>query len=105
MAYNKDISYDDFLNQKPSLQELMQHIDTTNEWLVFGLILGSMLGLIKEDIDQLSMGKTVTLLELWLNTPTASRRKLLEELRKDPDKQDVADDYDQYLTNVFLADC
>ncbi|XP_019855923.1 PREDICTED: uncharacterized protein LOC105313872 [Amphimedon queenslandica] len=104
MACNRDISYDDFLNQKPPKEELIQHIDTKNQWFMFGLILGSMLGLIKEDIDQLPMGKALALLELWLNTPTASRRQLLEELRKDPDKQDVADDYDQYLTNIF-ADC
>ncbi|XP_019855924.1 PREDICTED: interaptin-like [Amphimedon queenslandica] len=101
MSCNRDISYDDFLNQKPSLQELIQHIDTKNEWLMLGVILG----LKKEDIDQLPKGvitgKTVALLELWLHTPTASRRKLLEELRKDPDIQDVAEDYNQYLTNIF----
>lgn len=103
---NRDsvISYEAFLNQKPTLQELIQHIDTKNEWLMFGVILG----LKKEDIDQLPhgviTGKTVALLELWLNTPTASRRKLLEELRKDPDKQDVADDYIQHL-NVIFANC
>uniref|UniRef100_A0A1X7TFF6 Death domain-containing protein n=1 Tax=Amphimedon queenslandica TaxID=400682 RepID=A0A1X7TFF6_AMPQE len=102
MACNRDISFNDFLNQKPPKEELIQHIDTKNEWLVFGVILGSMLELKKEDIDELlTSGKTVALIELWLNTPTASRRQLLEELRKDPDKQDVADDYDQYLTNIF----
>uniref|UniRef100_A0A1X7TG45 Uncharacterized protein n=1 Tax=Amphimedon queenslandica TaxID=400682 RepID=A0A1X7TG45_AMPQE len=65
-----------------------------------------MLRLKKEDIDKLlTSGKTVALVELWLNTPTASRRQLLEELRKDPDKQDVADDdYNKHLSDYLHED-
>ena len=105
MSCNKDISFDEFLNQKPSIKELIQLIDTENEWLMFGVILG----LTKDDIDKLPKGvitgKTVALLELWLHTPNASRRQLLQELRKDPDKKDVAENYNQHLTDIFLADC
>ncbi|XP_019857911.1 PREDICTED: putative leucine-rich repeat-containing protein DDB_G0290503 [Amphimedon queenslandica] len=105
MACNRVITFDEFLDQKPPIKELVEQIDTRNEWLMFGVILG----LTKDAIYQLPKGvitgKTEALLELWLHAPNASRRQLLEELRKDPDKKDVADNYEKHLTDTYQAEC
>lgn len=105
MACNRDITFEEFLDQKPPIEELIEQIDAENEWLMFGVILG----LTKDAIYQLPRGiitgKTVAFLELWLNTPYASRRQLLLELRKDPDKWDVADNYERHLNDTYQAEC
>ena len=106
MVCKRDITYEEFLDRKPPLAELIDYIDTRNEWLMLGVILA----LTKDALHKLPKGtitgKTVALLELWLNTPSASRRQLLEGLRKDPDKQDVADNYEEHLHDTYkTADC
>ncbi|XP_019852660.1 PREDICTED: uncharacterized protein LOC109582416 [Amphimedon queenslandica] len=106
MVCNKDLTYEEFLDQKPPLQEVIAYIDIENEWLMLGVILA----LTKDAIYQLPRGtiagKPVSLLELWLKTPTASRRQLLEGLRKDPAKQDAAENFERHLNDTYeAADC
>ena len=103
MCCNKNYSFDDFLRQKPTLKELVGSINFKNSWLSFGLISGANKQDLNEDIEAHIPDKTIALLELWLNTPDhdSSRRQLLEELRKDPNTQDVADNYEENLKEIY----
>lgn len=70
------ISFEDYLDQKPCLEELLEYIDVDNVWIMFGL----MLQMDKKDLPKLpsEAAKAQAAIELWLSTPGASRRQLLE---------------------------
>ena len=94
------ISFEDYLDQKPCLEELLEYIDVDNVWIMFGL----MLQMNKKDLHKLpsEADKAQAAIELWLGTPDASRRKLLETLRNGSDKQNaIADNYEKKLKEDY----
>uniref|UniRef100_A0A1X7UD95 Uncharacterized protein n=1 Tax=Amphimedon queenslandica TaxID=400682 RepID=A0A1X7UD95_AMPQE len=101
MCSNKNYSFDDFLTQKPTSKELVEYIDFEKSWLSFRLVLAVRKQDLNEDIKALIPDKTIALLELLLNTPDLSRRKLLEDLRKCPNTEHVADNYEKNLMTIY----
>ena len=110
MAENKKISFHNFLSQRPALDELIEHVDVGTKWYLFGALLHV------EDkrldgIDQLpghdDTMKTLKMFQHWLNTtPTASRRQVLEVLRKRVvGEHIVADQYEKYLKELHETNC
>ena len=94
------ISFEDYLDQKPCLKELLKHIDVNNVWIMFGL----MLQMDKKDLHKLpsEAAKAQAAIELWLSTPGATRRQLLETLRKGSDKENaIADNYEKKLKEDY----
>ncbi|XP_019860544.1 PREDICTED: uncharacterized protein PFB0145c-like [Amphimedon queenslandica] len=79
----KGISFDYFLDHKPVIDQMIQHVDLGNAWIVFGLVLV----LEKRKLDQLLNSpnfsdKFVEIFEQWLNTTSIDgKRQLLENLR------------------------
>ena len=74
-----------FFNQRPSLAELMEHVNVSTKWRQVGIQLE--LGPKRLDAIEADCGDTNTKLskmyEEWLNsTPNATRRQLLEVLRR-----------------------
>ena len=94
------ISFEAYLDQKPCLEELLEYIDVDNVWIMFGL----MLQMDKKDLSKLpnEAAKPQAAIELWLGTPGASRRQLLETLRKGSDKENaIADNYEKKLKEDY----
>ena len=96
MNPDTEISFEAYLDQKPCLEELLEHIDVNNVWIMFGL----MLQMDKKDFHKLprEAHKPQAAIELWLGTPGASRRQLLETLRNG---SDFADNYEKRLKEDY----
>ena len=96
MNPDTEISFEDYLDQKPCLEELLKYIDVDNVWIMFGL----MLQMDKKDLSKLpnEAAKPQAAIELWLGTPGASRRQLLETLRNG---SDFADNYEKRLKEDY----
>ena len=86
MAYGELTCFEAFLNKKPSLHELYEHVRIGTNWYKLGVLLK--LDVIKlKDVRLLnedSEFKSLKMFELWLNTnPNATRKEMLETLQKD----------------------
>ena len=110
MDRNKEISYNNFLSYRPALDELIEQVNVGTKWLLFGTLLH--LDDKKLDgIDQLpghdNTMKTLKMFQLWLDTtPTASRRQILEVLRKSVvGENTLADEYEKYLKKLHETNC
>ena len=86
MATRHDTSYEEKLKEKPSLDELCEHVRVGTNWYKFGVLLKldtTKLDAIEElnkDVDF----KILKMFQLWLNTnPTATRKQIIDALRKD----------------------
>lgn len=91
MACRDLSSYESFLNETPTVEELITRVDVGNQWKKFVAILG----LDEEKLNDELPGDNA-MFQLWLDTnPNATRRQLLEDLRKDPAGCAVADKYEQ----------
>ena len=87
MACKEEVTYfEAFLNRKPSLHELYEHVRIGTNWYKLGVLLKldvtklNDVRLLNEDSDF----KSLKMFELWLNTnPNATRKEVIETLRKD----------------------
>ena len=91
-----------FLSDKPTLCELCEHINIGTKWYEFGVLLKLdtvKLNDIKEMDGDVNM-KTFKMFEFWLSaSPNASRREIIETLRKQTiDENTIADEYKKALT-------
>ena len=89
------------LEEKPTLEELCEHIHIGSKWYHLGILLKLNANML-EDIHKLpddSTYKTTKMFELWLDTkPDATRRQLIDALRKEVIEEiTVADEYEQML--------
>ena len=91
MACHDLSSYESFLNETPTVEELISCVDVGDQRKKFVAILG----LDDQKLnDELPDGNAM--FQLWLDTnPNATRRQLLEDLRKDPAGCTVAEKYEQ----------
>ena len=79
--------FDQFLNRKPTVHELYEHVRVGTNWYKLGVLfkldiktLNDIRSLLNEDSDF----KSLKLFELWLSTkPNATRRDIIETLKKD----------------------
>ena len=83
-----DTFFQQFLNNRPTLDELKKHVRISKKWYEFGVLLR--LPAIKLDaIEELNEdhdadAKALKMFYLWMNTnPNATRREIIETLRKE----------------------
>ena len=91
------------LEETPTLDELCEYVQITTKWYQFGVLL-KLDAKKLSDIEELNKNadhKALKMFELWLNTSAnATRRQILETLRKDTIKEiAVADKYEKKLSN------
>ena len=81
-----NLSFEKLLEEKPTLDELCEHIRIGSKWYQFGILLkldSKKLDNIHKQPDD-STYKTLKMFELWLDTnPHATRRQVLDALRKE----------------------
>ena len=87
MAQQTDDTYfQQLLNERPTVLELIEHVRVGIKWYTFGVLLK--LDPIKlEEIKKMNEPteyKALKMFELWVNTnPNATRREVIETLQKD----------------------
>ena len=91
-------SFEKLLEEKPTLDELCEHIRIGDKWYQFGILLkldSKKLNDIHRRPDD-STYNTLKMFELWLNTkPHATRRQIIDALRKEVIKENtIAHDYE-----------
>ena len=100
MATRKQ-TFEEILEEKPTLDELCEHIRIGSKWYQLGIQL-KLNAKKLEDIHKLlddSTYKTTKMFELWLDTkPDATRRQVVDALRKEVIEEiTVAHEYEQTL--------
>ena len=100
MAEEADDAYfQQFLDRRPSIDELMKHVRVSKKWYQFGVLLhlpSNELDAIEElNHDRDDDFKALKMFYLWLNTnPNPTRREVIETLRKKAiDESVVAEKY------------
>ena len=102
MACAEEVTYfEAFLNRKPSLHELYEHVRIGTNWYKLGVLFKldvtklNDVKLLNEDSDF----KSLKMFELWLNTnPNATRKEMIETLRKDAIGENaIAENYKKAL--------
>ena len=88
-----------FLNKKPTLDELKKHIGVSKKWYKLGELL-HLPSIELDAIEELNQDrdadfKTLKMFYLWINTnPNATKREVIETLRKEAiDESAVAEEY------------
>ena len=97
----RNLSFEEILEEKPTLDELCEHIRIGSKWYQLGIQLKLNVKKL-EDIHKLpddSTYKTTKTFELWLDTkPDATRRQVIDALRKEVIEEiTVAHEYEQML--------
>ena len=110
MDRNKEISYNFFLSYRPGLDELTEHVAVGTKWYLLGTLLhldDRRLDGINQLQGQDDTDKTLRMFQHWLTTtPTASRRQILEALRKRVISENtVFDHYENYLKELHESTC
>ena len=94
-------SFENKLEEKPDLAELIEHVRIGSNWYKFGILLKldqiklNDIGKMNEDSDF----KASQMFQLWLKTnPNATRRQIIDALKKEPIKEmTVANNYEEVL--------
>ena len=104
----RDMSFEEILNDRPSLAELCEHVPVSPKWYQMGIQLE--LDPRKLDgIDKLQgadvMDKMTKMYELWLDiNPQATRRQIVETLRKRSiEELTLAVEYETKLRELYLT--
>ena len=103
MAVGGKLTYfDNFLNDKPTLSELCEHVILGTDWYVFGVLLdldNTKLNAIKEMNEESPYFRATKMFELWLDTnPNPTRKEILETLPKAPVRKNaVAKEYKEVI--------
>ena len=97
----RNLYFEEILEEKPTLDELCEHIRIGSKWYQLGIQL-KLNAKKLEDIHKLpddSTRKATKMFELWLNTkPDATRRQVVDALTKEVIEEiTVAHDYEQTL--------
>ena len=99
----RNLSFEEILEEKPTLDKLCEHIRIGSKWYQLGVLLK--LNDVKlDDIYRLaedSTYKTLKMFKLWLGTnPNATRKRVLDVLRKEViEENTIAHEYEKI--NVF----
>ena len=110
MAGHKRRSFDAFLSSAPPLSELIERIDVGTKWYLLGTLLhvdDKRLDGIEQLQGHDDTSKTLKMFQHWLTTtPTASRKQVLEALKKRVvNEHTVADKYEKYLKEHHDTNC
>uniref|UniRef100_A0A1X7UH41 Death domain-containing protein n=1 Tax=Amphimedon queenslandica TaxID=400682 RepID=A0A1X7UH41_AMPQE len=101
---HQEISFNAFLSSTPTIKELTEHVNVSTNWYT----LGTMLDLDQRQLQDIngkaipSTQKMIEMFNLWLTTtPTASRREVLEALRKSVVEENaLAYEYEKHLREL-----
>ena len=101
-------TFEEILEEKPTLDELCEHIVIGTKWYQLGIQLKldvTQLDVINEQNSDVTQ-KTSKMFQLWLSTnPLATRRHVLEALRKRMiGENNVANEYEKVLTSSYSSD-
>ena len=101
-------SFEMLLQEKPTLDELCEHIVIGTKWYQLGIQLKlgvTQLDVIDKETSDVTQ-KTAKMFQLWLSTnPLATRRHVLEALRKRViEENNVANEYEKILTSPYSSD-
>ena len=105
----KETSFNTFLSSTPTIKELTEHVNVGTNLHT----LGTMLDLDQRRLQEIngkavpSTQKMIEIFNLWLTTtPTASRKQVLEALRKSVvGENTLADEYEKHLKELHEATC
>ena len=102
---NRDHFFEKILEERPTLDELYEHVKLSTKWYEFGVLL-KLDAKKLSDIEELNKNadhKALKMFELWLYTnANATRRQVLETLRKDSIREiAVADNYEKSLSREY----
>ena len=97
-----NLYFEKLLEEKPTLDELCEHIRIGSKWYQLGIQLKLYPKKLRDDIQKLpedSTYKTSRMFELWLDTnPNATRRQVVDALRKEVINEiTIAHDYELLL--------
>ena len=100
-----NVPFDKILEEKPTLDELCEHIRIGSKWYQLGILLkldSKKLDDIRRQPDD-STYKTLKTFELWLDTnPHVTRKQVLNALRKEViEENTIAHKYEQELRNIY----
>ena len=100
-------TFEEILEEKPTLDELCEHIMIGTKWYQLGIQLKldvTQLDVINEQNSDVTQ-KTSKMFQLWLSTnPLATRRHVLEALRKRViGENNVANEYEKILTSPYSS--
>ena len=98
--------FNQFLNGKPTLAELCEHVRINTKWYKFGVLLEldtTKLDGIEQQYKESDV-KAVKMFELWLSSkPKAMRREIIATLRKDAiGENTIAEQYQSVLKESEL---
>ena len=98
--------FNQFLNGKPTLDELCEHVRIDTKWYKFGVLLKldtTKLDGIEQQYKECDV-KALKMFELWLGSkPKAMRREIIDTLRKDAiGENTIAEQYQSVLKESEL---
>ena len=100
----RDVLYEEILNEKPSLDELCEHVCINDNWFQMGIMLKLDTRKLKgiEQLQADGVRKMTLMFEHWLKTnPNASRRQIVETLKKDTIEEfTLAQNYEMHLKEL-----
>ena len=104
----RNLSFEKLLEEKPTLDELCEHIRIGSKWYQLGILLKLDPKKLRDDIQKLpedSTYKTSRMFELWLDTkPNATRRQVVDALRKEVIEEiTVAHEYEKTLGKSLIS--
>ena len=103
----RDMSFEEILNDRPSLAELCEHVPVSPKWYQMGIQLELDTRKLKEIELQGAnvMNKMTKMFQLWLETnPQATRRQIVETLRKRSiEELTLAVEYETILRELYLT--
>ena len=103
----KETSFNTFLSSTPTLKELTEHVNVSTNWYIVGTMLDLDQKRLKGIEAHTGAHKMIEMFNLWLDTtPTASRRQVLEALRKSVvEENTLAYEYEKYLKELYEETC
>ena len=91
------------MDVKPTLQELVSHVDVKTKWQRLGVLLkldDQELEAIEQENPTSTADRVQKMYSLWLSSqPTATRRQLLEALKSVKALNTLAEDYKKWITS------
>ena len=106
---SKNHSFDRFLDETPSLDELTRHVCIGNKWYTLGTLLDLDRTKLKSLYDKTADDtvKTIQMFELWVaKDSNTSRRQLLHNLKEGAvGENGIAHKYEEFLRSRHDSTC
>ena len=104
---SRDMSFEEILDEKPTLDELCEYVPINTKWHLMGIQLKLKVKKLNEieELQGSSTYKMSKMYELWLDTnPQATRRQIVETLKMDLIEEiTLALNYESKLKELFVV--